>query len=164
MTRKKDMNKLLADIAKVTNTDLETIKEAHEASTLYSHEESVYEAQSVIGYYLSRVAPKPPEKKPGESQVDFNKRKREYEANYNAWRIKVCKGCNQEFAYAFGYDGVSYCSLDCLDSELRKIGLRVTRGRDLKKRWGVAHPAIVPSSALAALHDLYGRETGEACD
>src|SRR5574342_1324591 len=131
MGRKIDMDKLMAKIAAVTNTDEEKLKEASKKATLYSYDEQMMESQSVINFYKARIEPKPPIQRSGESNLDFATRKIEYERAFNEWRIRVCEGCGLDFAYAFHYEGVKFCSLDCLDSELRKIGLQVTRGRDL---------------------------------
>lgn len=158
MAKKTNMNKLLAKIAAVTQSDVGELKEKHEQGNLYSHEEQVFESQSVINFYRAVIARRPPEKKQGESQLSFISRMNEYEKARNEWRIRTCEGCNNTFAYAYSYEGVKFCSLDCMDAELRKIGLQVTRGRDLRKRWGLYHPAIVPSSALEELKRLYPQE------
>lgn len=154
MAKKANMEKLLAKIAKVTNTDAEELKEKQEQGNLYSYEESLFEAQSVINYYKARIARRPPTRKQGESLLAFTQRQLDYEKATNEWKVRVCEGCHNEFVYAYTYEGVKYCSLDCLDAELKKIGLQVTRGRDLLKRWGYFHPAIVPSSAYAILKKM----------
>lgn len=138
---------LMGKLATVNNTTVEEIKTENHIGTLYSLEEHVYEAQAVLNFFTARVKPfigkdEPPAK---------------FDARYREWRIRECKHCKDNFAYAFNYDGVAYCSLDCLDAALREIGLEVTRGRDLKKRWGeYYHPAIVSSGALATLERAYG--------
>lgn len=142
MSRKINKDKLSEKLAAFLNMDVEEVKE--KAKQLYSYEETILEMQSVINFYKARIQPK---QGPKESDADFDKR-------YQEWRIKTCEGCNLEFAYAYTYDGVKFCSLDCLDGELRKIGLKVTYGRNLKQRWGRYHPAIVPSSALGILQSL----------
>ena len=151
MARKTDMSKLLQKIAKVTQSDPEELAKKAEQGSLYSFEEQVLESQSVINFYRARIARRPPTRKQGESLLSFTSRQVEYEKAANEWRIRTCEGCKLEFAYAFSYEGVKFCSLDCLDSELRKMGLKVTRGRDMVKRWGLLHPAIVPASAYAML-------------
>lgn len=157
MAKTVNMSKLLAKIAAVTNTDVEELEEKRKVGSLYSFEETIYEVQSVISYYKTRIQPKPPKKKSDESNLEFAKRQREYEQAYNQWRFKKCEGCKLPFAYAYTYDGVKFCSLDCMNDELRKIGLSVTPGRPLHLRWGRHVPAIVPSSAFETLESL--RET-----
>ena len=143
----KKYEKLLAGIAQLTGQDLEKVKEDAGFDNLYSKEESFYEGQAVYNFYKARIQPR---LEKGELPKDFDKR-------YREWRIKKCDNCQEEFAYAFNYEGVKFCSLDCLEYALQKIGLKFTRGRDLKKRWGMFfHPAIVPSSAFEALKQLYG--------
>lgn len=142
MSRKINKDKLSEKLAAFLNMPVEEVKE--KAKQLYSYEETVLEIQSVINYYRARVQPR---QGPKESDTDFDKR-------YQEWRIRVCEGCNLEFAYAHSYEGVKFCSLDCLDSELRKMGLSVTYGRPLEKRWGRLVPAIVPSSAFKLLKEM----------
>lgn len=157
MGRKPNMAKLMEKIAKVTQTDAaELKKQAEETKDLYSHEETVYQRQAVVNFFTTFILPERPVSRQGESKLAYAKRLAEYETKRNTWRFRTCKGCGQEFVYAYSYDGVAHCSLECLDSELRKIGLSVTVGRDLKKRWGLHHPAIVPSDALKTLRRLYG--------
>lgn len=159
MARKVNMEKLLAKIAKHTQTDVTELKAAaKESKDLYSHEERVFQKQAIINFFTNYIAPEKPVSRQGESKVAFSKRLAEYERKRAEWRIRTCKGCKLEFAYAYSYDGVAYCSLECLDEALRKIGLELTVGRDLKKRWGLHHPAIVPASAFETLRNLYGHD------
>lgn len=148
----KKFEKLLAGMAKVNSMEVEEIKETAGLNTVYSHDEQVYETQSVLNFFQSRIAPRIEAKEP---VAAFDKR-------FHEWRFKDCKQCRERFAYAYHYDGVAYCSLDCMDEALKAIGLQATRGRDLKKRWGARHPAIVPSTALAALETLYGSSAPDA--
>lgn len=159
MARRVNQEKLLAKIAAVTGANLEELKEVA-SKKLHSHDEAVMEVQSVINFYKARVQPRPPEKRQGESELAFAGRQAEFQNKWNEWRIRTCEGCNQEFAYAYTYEGVKFCSLDCLDDELRKIGLKVTYGRDLMRRWGRYHPAIVPSSAFRTLKSLHPDSPG----
>lgn len=138
-------DKLFAKIAELLGRDTDEIKKVSASANLYSQEEDIYEAASVWNFYKTRVAL---ERRTKETDLEFQTR-------YNAWKFKTCKGCDQEFVYSYSYDGVAFCSLDCLDADLRKIGLQVTRGRDLKLRWGRYYPAIVPSPALANLRETY---------
>lgn len=161
MGKKVNQDKLLAKIAALTNSDATELKKAAEKGNLYSFEEQVFESQSVINFYRTVILPRAPIKRQGETELAFLSRVNEYEKARNEWKYRICAGCDLPFAYAYTYEGVKYCSLDCLDAELRKIGLKVTRGRELQKRWGRYHPAIVPSSALAELKTLYPSELGD---
>jgi len=137
----KRQENLLAKIAKLTNKPVEEIKQAQ---ALYTEEEAALEAMSVLNYYNWR---KELIRQNGEPD-------RIWEARQRQWRYKICEGCKLEFAYSYHYDGVRFCSLDCLQVALRKIGLEVTYGRPLMKRWGLTYPGIVPSSALQAVKQL----------
>jgi hypothetical protein len=162
MTKKQmaRFQKILEQAASATGTSVEAIKEEHGVGALQSREEEVYERQAVYNFFKARIEPTLPQK------IGRNytaKELEEFDKAFREWRIRTCEECGEDFAYAFSYDGVKFCSLDCLDGALRKIGLQVTRGRDLKKRWGVFHhPAIVPSSALATLKTLYNDSSPDA--
>ena len=155
MAKKVNQEKLLAKIAALTGSDATELKEKADKSNLYSHDEMVFESQSVINFFRARILRRPPTRKQGETLLSFNARLLEYEAAAYEWKTRECEGCQMPFAYAYTYEGVKFCSLDCMDAELRKIGLKVTRGRDLRKRWGLFHPAIVPSEAYSNLKRLY---------
>lgn len=150
--QQKAFEKLLETYAKVNKTTVEDIKETAGFDSLYSHEESVYEAQAVYNFFTARIQPL---LEKGEKPEDFDKR-------YREWRIKKCQNCNEEFAYAYTYDGVAFCSLNCLQEQLQTIGVKFTVNRDLKKRWGNFHPAVVSSSALGTLKDLYQTVAADA--
>lgn len=135
--------KLLAQMAKVNGTTVEDLKAEAE---IYSTEDYAYEMQSVLNFFEARIQPRIEAK---ETPVAFDKR-------YREWRVKICKGCGEEFAYAYHYDGVGSCSLECLEKALNAIGIKFSRHHDLRRRWGQMHPAIVPATALAALKTLYG--------
>jgi hypothetical protein len=119
---------------------------------LYSETEVILEGQSIILFFQSRVEPL---LEAGEKVEDFDKR-------FKAWKFKECEGCHQRFAYAYPYGGVRYCSLDCLEKGLADIGIRFSRHQDVKRRWGLSRPAVVPASALQALSDIYGEKTPAA--
>lgn len=155
MGKKVNQEKLLAKIAALTGSDAQELKEKAEKSNLYSHDEMVFESQAVINYFKAKILKRPPVRKQGETLLSYTSRVNEYEASVREWKVRDCLGCSMPFAYAYSYEGVAYCSLDCMDAELRKIGLKVTRGRDLRKRWGLYHPAIVPSEAYENLKKLY---------
>lgn len=153
---KKRQENLLAKIAQQLGKDFDEVVEA--ALPLYSHEEEVMERQAIINFFKARVRPQ-------KIQVTVNGKTRletdaEFEKRYNEWRFKECKTCHSMFAYAYSYEGVGYCSLGCLDEELKKIGLALTRDRDVKKRWGPTRPAIVPASALESLQAAYPNPEG----
>ena len=138
----KRQDNMLAKIASLLDKPVEEIKEAR---ALYTEEEAALEAQSVLNYYHWR---KRLVREKGESD-------RVWEARNRVWQYKTCEGCNQKFAYSYHYDGVKYCSLDCLQVALKEIGLQVTYGKPLMKRWGLTYPGIVPSSALAILESSF---------
>ena len=146
------LNKILAGLASVTNSKTEELEEA--VKPLYSTESHMYNGQAIINFYKARIQPLVEKK---ETSAQFDKRFRE-------WRIRICAECDEEFAYAFAYEGVKYCSLECLDKALNKIGLSVTRGRDLKVRYGSYHQAIVPPDALKSFRNSYFEEFPDAFD
>jgi hypothetical protein len=153
---KKRQENLLAKIAQHLGKDLEEVKEA--ALPLYSYEEEVMERQSIINFFKARVRPE-------RQRITVNGKSRletdaEFEKRYNEWRFKECRNCNRMFAYAYSYDGVAFCSLDCLDEDLKKMGLELTRNRDVKKRWGLTRPAVVPAPVLELLQDAYPNHEG----
>lgn len=136
----------LKGIAERRGVSTEDIKEDAGFDTLYSTEGAVYEAMAVFNFFKSRIEPRLENK---EDPKAFDRR-------YREWRFRRCDGCSEEFAYAYHYEGVKFCSLDCLEKSLAEIGITFTRHRDLKRRWGpTAYPAIVPSSALKALKASY---------
>ncbi len=147
--------KILAGIAAKNNTTPEELRESNGINSNLTYVDQMLEAQSTLNFYIARIQPL---MEKGEAPFKFDKRFRE-------WRFRTCEGCEEEFAYAYAYDGVKFCSLDCLDEALQKIGLKLTVGRDLKKRWGPHyHPAIVPSSALSALKTVYEEDFPDSFD
>lgn len=138
---KKREENLLAKIANLLGKEVEEVKEAR---ALYTEEEAALEAQSVLNYYEWRRR----------LVRDPKETDRVWEARQRVWQYKTCKGCEEQFAYSYHYDGVAYCSLDCLQVALKKIGLNVTYGQPLMKRWGLRYPGIVPSSALKSVESV----------
>lgn len=132
---------LMAQIAAVLEKPVEEIKEL---KRLYTEEEAILESQSILNYYNWR---KKLVREKGETD-------RVWEARQQAWRYKICEGCKLEFAYSYVYDGIQYCSLDCLRVGLQNIGLTFSYGRPLNLRWGYRYPGIVPSSALSLVQPL----------
>lgn len=142
MTGKKQKeDKLLAQIAEVLEKPIEEVKQL---KSLYTPEEAILEGQSVLNYYNWR---KGLQRNKGESEADWITRQR-------AWQYKICKGCGAEFAYSYHYDGVENCSLECLQTSLRRIGIEFHPGRPLQLRWGYTYPMVIPSSALKVLQPL----------
>lgn len=137
MSGKRQEN-LLAKIAALLEKPVEEIKEAR---SLYTEEEAAYEAQSVLNFYEWRKKLVRDSKEPDHI----------WEARKRVWQYKTCESCQELFAYSYHYDGVKYCSLDCLSVALKKIGLQVKYGRPLNLRWGLKYPGIVPSSALKSV-------------
>ena len=156
---KREYNKVqhaLEKFAEAAGLDSESLKQEMDLDALYTQDDNMYEGQAVINFFRFRIKPILEGKKPGESNYKFKQRTEEWEKAYHEWRIRECDQCHMEFAYALDFEGVKFCSLYCLDAALAEIGLKVTRGRDLRKRWGVQfHPAIVPSTAFAALKQTY---------
>lgn len=147
----KRQENLLAKIANLLEKPVEEIKEAQ---AIYTEEEAALEAQSVLNYYEWR---KRLVREKGETD-------RVWEARNRVWQYKTCKGCEETFAYSYHYDGVAYCSLDCLQVALKKIGLSVTYGQPLMKRWGLRYPGIVPSTALKSLESVFAASSIEQGD
>lgn len=152
---------LLAKIAALTETDLDAVREAA-TPELYAVEDKAYVKQAAINFFYTRVKPEIPQQKPGESKPKYAARCAEYERAFNEWRFRECKGCKETFAYAYHYEGVLHCSLECLDAELRKIGVAVTPGKDPAIRWGNQHPAIVNSETLRSFEDAYSPDVSLA--
>lgn len=148
MPRGKNQEKLLSKIAALLEKPVEEIKEAR---SIYTEEEQVLEAQSVLNFYEWR---RTLIRQKGESD-------RIWEARQRVWKYKICTGCDARFAYSYHYDGVKYCSLDCLKKELRAIGLELSVGRPLNLRWGHRYPGIVPSSALLAIESEHVASSSE---
>jgi hypothetical protein len=150
MARKlgKRQENMLAKIAAALGKDVQEIKEA--AAPLYTTEARVYQEQAIYNFFTVRIKP---ERRSKETDAEFD-------ARYKEWRFKICEECDTRFAYAYSYDGVKFCSLECVDAALRKIGLQVTPNRDTKKRYGNQHPAIVPASALLALETAFPDSEG----
>lgn len=147
MTSKKE-DKLLAQIAEILEKPVEEVKQL---KSVYTPEESMLEGQSVLNYYHWR---KGLQRKKGESETSWITRQR-------TWQYKICKGCGAEFAYSYHYDGVENCSLECLQTSLRRIGIEFHPGRSLDLRWGFTYPGIVPASALKVLRPLTEALTDE---
>ena len=157
MARKTNMAKLMEKIAKAVNVDATELQQkAKDTQDLYSHDEAVMQRQAVINFFTTYVAPEEPRQRQGETKLKFAERLAKYHNEKNEWKFATCEGCKERFVYAYHYRGVRHCSLECLDATLRKIGISLTIGRDLKKRWGQNHPAVVPADALKILEQIYG--------
>ena len=140
---------MLAKIAEMLGKPVEEIKEQ---KALYTEQEAIIEAQSVLNYYNWR---KKLVRQPKETD-------KQWEARFRVWQYKDCKGCKQRFAYSYNYDGVEYCSLDCLRDGLKEIGIIFTPGRPLNLRWGYKYPGIVPSSALQGLESVFAEPSSSS--
>lgn len=136
---------LMSKIAALLEKPVEEVKDL---KALYTEQEAALEAQSVLNYYHWR---KSLVREKGEPDHIW-------EARNRIWKYKTCAGCDQRFAYSYNYDGVQYCSLDCLVVGLKKIGMVFTPGRPLHLRWGYKYPGIVPSSALQGLESVFAAE------
>ena len=134
---KREENLLL----KIANLLEKPVEEIKEVKGLYTEEEAILEAQSVLNFYDWRR----------NLARDPKETDRQYEARLRVWQYKECEECHGRFAYSYHYDGVKFCSLDCLQSALKKLGIQFHPGRPLNLRWGYRYPGIVPSSALSAI-------------
>lgn len=154
--KKTDQNKLakiLEGFAKHSGTTVTAEELQEQIKPLYSQESTMYIGQAVLNFYTARIQPR----------IEKGEKEPAFDARYREWRIKKCKHCHEEFAYAWSYDGVSYCRMECLQAALNEIGITLTRDRDLTLRWGIySHPAIVPSDALAVLKEQYFEKAPDA--
>lgn len=152
MNKQKKLQRELEKYLAKVGVDSTEIKEKLDMENLYTEEDNMYEGQAILNFFTYRVKPILDGKKPGEKEARFKQRQEEWEKLYHQWKIRECETCHNTFAYALNYEGVKFCSLLCLDKALEEVGLKVTRGRDIRLRWGVQqHPAIVPSSAFETL-------------
>jgi hypothetical protein len=146
---KKREENLLAKIANLLGKEVEEVKEA---KAVYTEEEQMYEAQSVLNFFAWRKS-----LIRGLKESDA-----QWEARNRVWKYKVCEECKERFAYSLHYDGVKFCSLDCLKSALRKEGIEFNPYRPLSKRYGFhQRPGIVPSSALKSLEVAFAASSSE---
>ena len=129
---------LLAKIANLLGKDVEEVKEI---KAVYTEEEAIYEAQAVANYFHWR---KKLVKEPKETDAQFERRQKQ-------WQYKDCEECKMKFSYSYHYDGVKFCSLNCLKTNLAKMGIEYHPNRPLQERWGFTRPAVVPAFALEAI-------------
>ncbi len=148
--KKTDQNKfakLMEAFAKANGTEVNHEEIQEQIKPLYSPESTMYIGQAILNFFAARIQPR----------LEKSEAEAKFDARYREWRIKNCKTCGEEFAYAWSFDGVANCSMECLEKALHDIGLTLTRDRDLKLRYGpYSHPAIVPAAALKELKDQYG--------
>lgn len=138
---KRDDN-LLSKIANLLGKPVEEVKEA---KAVYTEEEQMFEAQSVLNYFTWR---KSLTKEHKETDAQFEKRQR-------VWQYKTCAECEGRFAYSLHYDGVKFCSLDCLKSALKKQGVEFHPYRPLHQRYGYSQrPGIVPAPAVEVVDSV----------
>ena len=67
------------------------------------------------------------------------------------FQTKVCKHCQEPFAYIWDRTAISFCSVTCADRDLKKIGLSWNPNRPARERWGRTAPLVVPPQALKLL-------------
>lgn len=157
-TEQNALQKILAGFAKVNSNSEEEVTQTLETlqqqvKPLYSNESAAYIGQSILNFYAARIQPR---LEKGEKEVAFD-------ARYREWRIRICATCGEEFAYAWNYDGVKNCSMECLEKALAAIGLTMTRDRDLSLRYSIySHPAIVPASAFGVLKETYAESAPDS--
>lgn len=136
---KKREENLLAKIANLLGKDVEEVKEA---KAVYTEEEQMYEAMSVYNFFEWRKS-----LVRGLKETDA-----QWEARNRVWKYRICAECTGKFAYSLHYDGVKFCSLECLKEALKKQGLTFNPYRPLSKRYGFhQRPGIVPASALLSV-------------
>lgn len=136
-------------MAKIAAMLEKPVEEVQELKALYTEEEAIYEAQSVLNFFEWR---KGLERQPKETDT-------QWEARQKVWQYKTCDGCDQRFAYSYKYDGVKCCSLDCMVTSLKKRGITFTPGRPLNLRYGYSKPGIVPASALQAVEFAFSHSS-----
>ena len=138
--------RIMAGFAKHKGEEFSKEALQEQIKPLVSQEDNMYIGQSILNFFSARIKP----------LMEKGEKEWQFDARFREWRIKKCKICGEEFAYAFRFDGVANCSYACMENALREIGVKMERGRDLTLRWGVySHPAIVPPDALKALKELY---------
>lgn len=91
---------------------------------LEDQEALMWQAQSVLNYFKSRG---------------------------QGFKERPCKWCGCVFAYAYSFEGVGYCSIQCASRALQEIGIQWQPGKPLSERWGQYVPAVVPSQVLEIL-------------
>lgn len=77
-----------------------------------------------------------------------------FEAKGKGFRELPCRWCEQPFAYSWDVAGVQYCSIPCMVSALKDIGITWNPTKPPEDRWGRTIPAVVPPQALEILQDL----------
>lgn len=149
----KKFDDVVAAMATIQGKTPEEIMESMGVKSQLTVEEAMYEATAVLHFFESRIQPL---MEKDESPEQFDKR-------FRAWKFKDCKGCGDKFAYAWHYDGVTCCSLDCVAKVLAEQGIEFRPWRDIKRRWGpTSHPAVVPAPALKTLVQQYGHDVPNA--
>lgn len=148
MAKKREEN-LLGKIAALLNKPVEEIKEA---KAVYTEEEQMYEAQSVLNYFAWRRSLV---RGPKETDAQWDARNR-------VWQYKECEECNGTFAYSLSYDGVKFCSLDCLKAALKKQGVEFHPYRPLHLRYGYSQrPGTVPAPVVEFADSLLAASSSE---
>lgn len=77
-----------------------------------------------------------------------------FESSGKDWYHVICGWCEEPFAYIYTSKGVKYCSVPCMDSYLKSIGLFWDPNKLPGERWGRYVPAVVPPSALVVLQEV----------
>lgn len=78
----------------------------------------------------------------------------EYWESPSEWAKKICRQCQQEFAYKWDSTAIAYCSVSCMAKSLEKIGLKWDPTKPPEERWGRTIPAVVPPQALSILQEM----------
>lgn len=94
-------------------------------------------------------------KLPVESQTDLIREAASVIAYFDmreAFREETCRGCRQQFAYAYYTTSVKHCSIVCLKRVLEDLGLIWDPSKPYEERWGGRYvPAVVPATVYALI-------------
>lgn len=71
-----------------------------------------------------------------------------------------CRNCGELFAYCWNRHAIKYCSVQCADSALKKLGLKWDPTREQSLRWGSTAPIVVPAAALPHVQSLLESKNG----
>lgn len=69
------------------------------------------------------------------------------------FKRKICKTCEETFAYRWEVDSITRCSVECYQIALEADGLKWNPNKPQSERWGPAAPVVVPPEALKILEE-----------
>lgn len=114
----------LAELAAFLGKDIEALKAEYSIDSVETHDDKMRQAQAVLYYF---------------------------QFNGDGFKTKICKTCEQPFAYNYSSDGVGYCSITCTARALEKIGLQWDPRKPPEQRWRLCVPAVVPPQVLSLM-------------